>query len=111
MPQFQRSERVRTGRDWGRARKARLRVSAEAISISVVPDTKKKLGVVVGSVVGNAVVRNRIKRVVREYFRLCRDEFPAGDCVVVIRPRAKGLANKEIREQLGAILKRIGKKL
>ncbi len=40
------------------------------------PDTR--LGLAVGRRHGDAVRRNRIKRVLREAFRLCRHQLPAG---------------------------------
>lgn len=45
------------------------------------------LGLSVGRGVGNAVARHRIKRLVREAFRLQQHELPRGyDVVVVVRP-------------------------
>jgi ribonuclease P protein component len=52
------------------------------------PDAKGRLGITVTKKVGNAVVRNRIKRLVREWMRL-HGWVPAGwDIVVVAKDSA-----------------------
>ena len=43
-----------------------------------------RLGLAVSRRAGNAVVRNRIKRVLREAFRLDREDLPPGLDVIVI---------------------------
>ena len=46
-----------------------------------------RLGISVPKKVGRAVLRNRIKRIIRETFRLERSLFPAGcDIVITVRP-------------------------
>jgi ribonuclease P protein component len=50
-------------------------------------DTPARLGIVASRKVGNAVVRNRAKRLVREAFRSSRDLFSSGTDVVVIVKR------------------------
>jgi ribonuclease P protein component len=53
---------------------------------------RARLGVTVSRRVGNAVVRNRVKRLVREVFRLNAAWFaPGRDYVVVARPSAAAL--------------------
>ena len=46
-----------------------------------------RLGISIGRIVGNAVRRNRIKRLLRESFRLLQHDLPrAYDLVIAVRP-------------------------
>lgn len=64
-----------------------------------------RLGVTVSTRVGNAVQRNRVKRLLREVFRIRRAELPPVDLVVIAKPGATeltlGLAERELVEALG----------
>lgn len=52
-----------------------------------------RLGVTVSSRVGNAVVRNRLKRIVREAFRQRRSDIGArADVVIIAKPGAERLS-------------------
>ncbi len=60
-----------------------------------------RLGLTVGAKVGKAVVRNRIRRRLRESYRLHEGEFRQGwDLVVVARSRAAEASYRELEMQL-----------
>jgi ribonuclease P protein component len=67
-----------------------------------------RLGLAVGvKVAGGGVGRNRIRRVIRESFRIHQHEIPAVDLVVSARPRAKGAPGKALHESLDALWKEV----
>ncbi|MSR44134.1 MAG: ribonuclease P protein component [Phycisphaerales bacterium] len=63
----------------------RLRSDLGWIVIHIAPNTlaRTRLGLSIGSRVGIAVRRVRVKRMIREAFRLVRSELPSGFDVVV----------------------------
>jgi ribonuclease P protein component len=64
------------------------RSSRHFTTITCVSDRgAKRLGITVTKKAGNAVKRNRIKRLIREFFRLNKSLFPAGYDVVVMAKR------------------------
>jgi ribonuclease P protein component len=68
-----------------------------------------RIGVTVSRKVGIAVVRNRVKRWIRECFRRQRDVFPRHvDMVVVARPAAAGAGHAAVCRELSALAKRLG---
>ncbi len=72
------------------------------------PETR--LGVTVTRKVGCAVVRNRIKRLVREYFRLHRHLLsPPHDVNVIAKAVAKNADNATLFAALEDIFGRVGK--
>lgn len=67
----------------------RLRHNCGPLSICARPNALAftRLGLSVAARVGSAVKRNRIKRLLREAFRLSQHDLPGGyDLVVVVRP-------------------------
>lgn len=73
-------------------------------------ETPARLGITVSRRVGNAVVRNRLKRVVREAFRHSGALFDAGlDVVVIARPSAARLGSPQVLEEWRSSSRRLRK--
>lgn len=63
--------------------------------------SESRLGVTVSSRVGNAVVRNRVKRLVREIFRARRLALPGSlDIVVIAKPDAAQITHAQAATEL-----------
>ena len=54
-------------------------------SVVVNEDRTKRIGIAVSSKVGNSVVRNKIKRLIREFFRNNKASFPQGDIFISVK--------------------------
>lgn len=67
-----------------------------------------RLGLVVGKKqLKRAVDRNRVKRIVRDLFRLRRDALPNCDLVVRLHARPQPLDGKLLREDLSILLDKL----
>jgi ribonuclease P protein component len=73
-------------------------------------DAPARLGITVSRRVGGAVVRTRVKRRLREWFRTHRALFPMGkDFVVIARPTAATAPAEEIGRELEGVLARLAR--
>jgi len=88
---FRKSERLRLKRDFARVFAARRRAPGALLTVYVDENDLawSRLGMSVGRRVGNAVTRNRVRRRLREAFRLQKDKLPVGlDIICVVHPAA-----------------------
>ena len=68
----------------------------------------RRLGITASRKVGHAVTRNRVKRGIREWFRVSRDNFEEDvDVVVIVRRAAAELASNEMSARLSALSDRL----
>jgi len=86
---FRHRDRLHGREAFAAVRAARCRKNAGPLSVLAMPNGLEhlRLGLTVSRRVGNAVTRNRIKRRLREAFRLGRHAWPTGlDLVVIVHP-------------------------
>jgi len=57
---------------------------------------------------GGAVARNRLRRLIRESFRVHQHELPPLDLVVSVRPKAREASAAALRASLAALWKKVG---
>ena len=55
---------------------------------------------------GRAVERNRIRRIVREWFRHAREALPPADYFVNAKPEARGVAAADLRRDLDHLFRK-----
>ena len=103
------SERLRHQREFERVFQHGTKQVSSAFVLYLLPTSGSvsRLGLAVSKRVGGAVVRNRIKRHTREFFRQHKAQFdPPCDVVVVARHRAATISYAESTKQFLSLLYR-----
>jgi ribonuclease P protein component len=92
--------------DFARVQRRGRRSAAAAFVVLAVPGrARTRVGITVSSAVGNAVVRNRLRRQVRTVLdRAGLAAAPARDIVIIARPAAAGVAYADLARELDAAL-------
>ena len=107
---FDRGARLKTGRDFAAVRRDGERVVLGCLIANwreLPPGSRTRLGVITSGRLGNAVVRSRARRLLRESFRLHQREFGlALELVLVARPSIAGMTFAQVeRDFLSALRK------
>jgi len=110
---FRPEDRIRKQADFDRVYQARTYAADDVLAINGGANGLEhaRLGLSVSRKVGNAVTRNRWKRLIREAFRLSRKELPVG-IDFVVRPQKEAKAEfQAITNSLKSLAGRIARRV
>lgn len=106
---FPKQEHILKRREYKQIEKAKTaRVVTDHLIILIAPhaQTHARIGITVSKKIGNAVKRNRFKRLLREIYRKNKDLFsPGHDYVLIARPRASFPTQEILHGEISRALK------
>lgn len=111
---FPRSARIRSRKEFDRVFSAGVRASDAYVTLFAALSDQPcaRLGISVSRRLGNAVRRNRAKRLVREAFRTLRHDWPpCTDWVVIPRAGVEGLTLERVTQSLVSLSTRLIRRL
>lgn len=109
---FGRNSRIKHGRDFAKVRQEGARLTAGCLIANwrkLPSGSGSRLGVITAGRIGNAVVRNRARRLMRESYRLHQNELAQPvDLVLVARPSIVGKDLAEVEKDFLTTLRKSG---
>lgn len=109
---FGRTARIKQGRDFSRVRQVGERLTTGCLVANwqrLPAQTLSRLGVITSGKIGNAVKRNRARRLLREAFRLHQADFVCPvDLVVIARASIVGKGFALVERDFLTTLRRAG---
>jgi ribonuclease P protein component len=103
---YGREHRISKTADFWKDRRKRKKFDTEHFSLILRKNNRdaRRLGLVVGRRVGGAVSRNRIKRLIREFFRLNKEKIPeSSDLIVLAKEGIRIRGYREVFDELRII--------
>lgn len=109
--QFPKEHRLRTPADFARVYKSKQWGVSDHHSYNVVHQRGvQALGVTVSKKVAkSAVVRNRLKREIREFYRLRRDQLPNTEIVITAKPSSASVTREARQQSLSDLWVKVGR--
>jgi len=109
---FGRKQHIKHGRDFARVREQGERLACGCLVanwLRLPGGSSTRLGVVAGAKIGGAVVRSRVKRLLRESFRLHQFDLSSPvDLVLVARPSIAGKPYSVVERDFLSAMRRAG---
>jgi len=106
-------EHLRSPRDFRKVYDRRCSASDRWLTVFALPNELgySRLGLSVSRKVGNAVVRNRLRRLYRETFRLSRADMPAGFDLILIPRSSLEPRLSDLQKSLPELLRILARRL
>ena len=109
---FGRAMRIKQGRDFSRVRQEGQRLVCGCLIANwrkLPADAFSRLGVVTSGKLGNAIIRNRARRLLREAFRMHQHDFSQPiDLVLIARASIVGKPFGEVEKDVLTTLRKAG---